>query len=264
MAVLTRDPVSLLRNAVGGTHLAGMLQVFLTFVLGIVSIFGQSLSQFEGSDQDLRLSKTNSMGLSRFIQTLPYSPARQARAMIKASGLACGIASLSILFSFALIGLISWIWRIDLTSASDLKIHFLKYLTAVLFSSFFLSFALSNSAVSFRHLFCRIDLWTIAILTAAILIACRVTVATSVTAGLCALVLSALITTTIQSVTSKDVTLGVATTVWFIGLGLVLLLLRLLSNELGATGALLFTLLIGLAMTPIFSTAAGLRAARTT
>jgi len=83
-------------------------------------------------------------------------------------------------------------------------------------------------------------------------------------AGLCVFALVALVYSTIQSLIDKDLSVRTASLIWLVGIAIAVGLLAVLRNEFGPVGMLLAASLVGLVMLPFFSTAAGLRQARTT
>jgi hypothetical protein len=159
---------------------------------------------------------------------------------------------------------LGWLLGTDLVTTMGLKVSFLKYVLAIVSFSLMMSFVFSNSAISVVPSLLRIDHWVWPILVMAVLLAIRTPIDFSLSAGLCVFALVALVYSTIRSVIDRDASVGTASLIWLVGIAFAVGLMALLRSELGPVGMLLTGSLVGLVMLPFFSTAAGLRRARTT
>jgi hypothetical protein len=169
-----------------------------------------------------------------------------------------------LLLSFVFAGALGWLLGTDLGTTVGLKIAYWKYVLAVVSYSLMMSFVFSNSAISVVPSLLRIDHWIWPMLVMAVLLAIRTPIDFSLSAGLCVFVLVALVYSTIRSVIDRDASVGTASWIWLVGIAFAVGLMALLRSELGPIGMLLTGSLVGLVMLPFFSTAAGLRRARTT
>jgi hypothetical protein len=261
---ISRDTTLLSAIPIAGTNLAGMLLVLMTLLWAAISRMEQSLSPYKAPDHDRKKINGTPFGISPFFYTLPISSTDMARAILRSSSLACGVASAVLLLSFALAGALGWLLGTDLVTIMGLKVSFWKYVLAIVSFSLMMSFVFSNSAISVVPSLLRIDHWVWPMLVMAVLLAIRTPIDFSLSAGLCVFVLVALVYSTIRSVIDRDASLGTASWIWLVGIAFAVGLMALLRSELGPIGMLLTGSLVGLVMLPFFSTAAGLRRARRT
>jgi hypothetical protein len=261
---ISRDATLLSVIPIAGTNLAGMLLVLMTLLWAAISRMEQSLSPYKAPDHDRKKINGTPFGISQFLYTLPISSTDMARAILRSSSLACGVASAVLLLSFALAGALGWLLGTDLVTTMGLKVSFWKYVLAIVSFSLMMSFVFSNSAISVVPSLLRIDHWIWPILVMAALLAFRIPLGLCLSVGLCVFVLVALVYSTIQSVIDRDASVGTASLIWLVGIAFAVGLMALLRNEFGPVGMLLTGSLVGLVMLPFFSTAAGLRRARTT
>jgi hypothetical protein len=261
---ISRDATLLSAIPIAGTNLAGMLLVLMTLLWAAISRMEQSLSPYKAPDHDRKKINGTPFGISQFLYTLPISSTDMARAILRSSSLACGVASVVLLLSFALAGALGWLLETDLVTTMGLKVSFLKYVLAIVSFSLMMSFVFSNSAISVVPSLLRIDHWIWPILVMAVLLVIRTPIDFSLSAGLCVFALVALVYSTIRSVIDRDASVGTASLIWLVGIAFAVGLMALLRSELGPVGMLLTGSLVGLVMLPFFSTAAGLRRARTT
>jgi hypothetical protein len=261
---ISRDATLLSAIPIAGTNLAGMLLVLMTLLWAAISRMEQSLSPYKAPDHDRKKINGTPFGISQFLYTLPISSTDMARAILRSSSLACGVASAVLLLSFALAGALGWLLGTDLVTTMGLKFSFWKYVLAIVSFSLMMSFVFSNSAISVVPSLLRIDHWIWPILVMAALLAFRLPLGLCLSAGLCVFALVALVYSTIRSVIDRDASVGTASLIWLVGIAFAVGLMALLRSELGPVGMLLTGSLVGLVMLPFFSTAAGLRRARTT
>jgi hypothetical protein len=152
---------------------------------------------------------------------------------------------------------------IDLSEALTLKIPYWKFSLLTATISLIVSFASSFVAISFLPLLNRFDLWIVVVLVFAVLLALKLPVSISLWVVVFTLVLGLLVYTTIQSLLNKDMSSANAAIAWGIGLGVSTLSLFAIRDQWDTSRALFACSLIALAMLPYFSTAEGLRRART-
>jgi len=261
---ISRDATLLSAIPIAGTNLAGMLLVLMTLLWAAISRMEKSLSTYKAPDHDRKKIDGTPFGISPFLYTLPISSTDMARAMLRSSSLACGVASVVLLLSFALAGALGWLFGTDLVTTMGLKVSFWKYVLIVVSFWLLMTFVFSNSAISVVPSLRRIDHWIWPIFVMAVLLAFRIPLGLCLSAGLCVFALVALVYSTIQSLIDKDLSVRTASLIWLVGIAMAGGLLAVLRNEFGTVGMLLTGSLVGLVMLPFFSTAAGLRQARTT
>lgn len=261
---IARDAALLSAIPIEGTNLVGNLLVFLSLLWAAISRMEQSLSPYKAPDHDLKKINGTPFGISQFLYTLPISSTDMARASLRSSAFAWGIGFGVLLLSFVIAGALGWLLGTDLVTTMGLKVSFWKYVLAMVSFSLMMSFVFSNSAISVVPSLLRIDHWIWPILVMAVLLAFRIPLGLCLSAGLCVFALVALIYSTIRSVIDRDASVGTASWIWLVGIAFAVGLMALLRSELGPIGMLLTGSLVGLVMLPFFSTAAGLRRARTT
>jgi hypothetical protein len=261
---IARDAALLCAIPIGGTNLVGNLLVFLSLLWAAISRMEQSLSPYKAPDHDRKKINGTPFGISQFLYTLPISSTDMARASLRSSAFAWGIGFGVLLLSFVIAGALGWLLGTDLVTTMGLKVSFWKYVLAIVSFSLMMSFVFSNSAISVVPSLLRIDHWIWPILVMAALLAFRLPLGLCLSAGLCVFALVALVYSTIRSVIDRDASVGTASLIWLVGIAFAVGLMALLRSELGPVGMLLTGSLVGLVMLPFFSTAAGLRRARTT
>ena len=261
---IARDAALLCAIPIEGTNLVGNLLVFLSLLWAAISRMEQSLSPYKAPDHDRKKINGTPFGISQFLYTLPISSTDMARASLRSSAFAWGIGFGVLLLSFVIAGALGWLLGTDLVTTMGLKVSFWKYVLAMVSFSLMMSFVFSNSAISVVPSLIRIDHWIWPIILMAVLLAFRIPLGLCLSAGLCVFVLVALVYSTIQSVIDRDASVGTASWIWLVGIGFAVGLMAVLRSELGPVGMLLTGSLVGLVMLPFFSTAAGLRRARTT
>jgi hypothetical protein len=261
---IARDAALLCAIPIEGTNLVGNLLVFLSLLWAAISRMEQSLSPYKAPDHDRKKINGTPFGISQFLYALPISSTDMARASLRSSAFAWGIGFGVLLLSFVIAGALGWLLGTDLVTTMGLKVSFWKYVLAMVSFSLMMSFVFSNSAISVVPSLIRIDHWIWPIILMAVLLAFRIPLGLCLSAGLCVFVLVALVYSTIQSVIDRDASVGTASLIWLVGIGFAVGLMAVLRSELGPVGMLLTGSLVGLVMLPFFSTAAGLRRARTT
>lgn len=263
IAIFSKDPASCLTVAVGFTYLAAIVQVLYSIIAAVIGRFGHSINQFEVTERIPKDQKVSRFGVSPYLLTLPVSSKNLASAMLRTSFMACACGTAIVLSSFTIAAMLSASLGIDLSEALMLKIPYWKFSLLTATISLVVSFASSFVAISFLPLLNRFDLWIVVVLVFAVLLALKLPISISLWVVVFMLVLSLLIYTTIQSLFNKNVSSAHAAIAWGIGLGISTLSLIAIRDQWDTSRALFACSLIALAMLPYFSTAEGLRRART-
>ncbi|MFN9626004.1 MAG: hypothetical protein ACK6AT_07025 [Planctomycetota bacterium] len=257
VSILQQDISPLLKIAFGGTYLASGLQVYIAFLFGFLNLFGRSLARFEAPDLQQKKSGLSDFDFGPFMDHLPISAKDKASALRRSSWIATLISSAVVTLSYLIIAALGG------GSGDGTDIKSWKYICFMLGSAMLLTFVFSNLKLSIAPALCRIDLWIWPLSILAILLAFRLPLGLCVSATFGVLVLVALVSSTIESKLSKDISLGIAVGVWILGSSIAVATCYMFGNELGSVGMLLVASLVGLSMLPFFSTASGLRNART-
>lgn len=266
VGLLKGDLNLLVVTALGGTNLMALSQILLALQVALLQYFGLFLNQNASLDNLPMARKSTSFESGPFLDMLPVSPQDKAAAKLRSTAIACAISTMALVVSFLLVATSASLLGTDLKSMLEIKVSFSKYFTFVCGGVLLASFAFSSLPVAIPAMMSRvnlIDLWIYPIVVMSILIAFGTPVATCLAAGLGVLVLMALVHATIQSLIDKDVSNRFAICIWIAGLSFVLGAFALVQSELRATGAMLLTSLVGLAMLPFFTTTDSLRRART-
>jgi hypothetical protein len=263
IAIFSKDPASCLTVAVAFTYLAAILQVLYSITAAIIGRFGHSINQVEIPERIPKEQKVSLFGVSRYLLTLPVSSKSLASAMLRTSFMACACGTAIVLSSFTIAAMLSAPLGIDLSEALTLKIPYWKFSLLTATISLIVSFASSFVAISFLPLLNRFDLWIVLVLVFAVLLALKLPLSISLWVMVFMIVLGLLVYTTIQSLLNNDMSSAKAAIVWGIGLGITTFTLFAIRDQLDTSRALFACSLIALAMLPYFSTAEGLRRART-
>jgi hypothetical protein len=266
VGLLKGDLNLLVVTALGGTNLMALSQILLALQVALLQYFGLFLNQNASLDNLPMARKSTSFESGPFLDMLPVSPQDKAAAKLRSTAIACAISTMALVVSFLLVATSASLLGTDLKSMLEIRVSFSKYFTFVCGGVLLASFAFSSLPVAIPAMMSRvnlIDLWIYPIVVMSILIAFGTPVATCLAAGLGVLVLMALVHATIQSLIDKDVSNRFAICIWIAGLSFVLGAFALVQSELRATGAMLLTSLVGLAMLPFFTTTDSLRRART-
>jgi hypothetical protein len=264
VSIIQQDSSTLLRFAIGGTYLSTMLQVYMAFLFGILGLFGSSLTRFEAPEQEPKASNSQILEVSPFMDSLPINSIDKSFAVLRSSGRATVLSSAAVILSYLLITIISFLLGNPLQSGEGIEIKSFKYLGFLTTSAMLLTYVFNNLKFSIAPSLMRIDHWIWPIIVIAVLLAFRIPLGLCLSAGLCVFALVALVYSTIQSLIDKDLSVRTASLIWLVGIAIAVGLLAVLRNEFGPVGMLLAASLVGLVMLPFFSTAAGLRRARTT
>ncbi len=257
VSILQQDISLLLKIAFGGTYLASGLQVYIAFLFGFLNLFGRSLARFEAPDLQQKISGSFDFDFGPFKDHLPISAKDKASALRRSSWIATLISSAVVILSYLIIAALGG------GSGDGTDIKSWKYICFMLGSAMLLTFVFSNLKLSIAPALCRIDLWIWPLSILAILLAFRLPLGLCVSATFGVLVLVALVSSTIESQLSKDISLEIAAGVWVLGSSIAVATCYMLGNDLGSVGMLLVASLVGLSMLPFFSTASGIRNART-
>lgn len=257
VSILQRDSATLLKIAIGGTYLSAILQVYTAMLFGFLNIFGRSLARLESPDLELKRSRSSDFELGPFMDHLPISASDKASALRRSSWISTLISSAVLILSYLLIAILGG----GLGDGTDIKSW--KYICLMLGSAMLLTFVFSNLKLSIAPALTRVDLWIWPLSILAILVAFRLPLGLCVSATFGVLVLVALVSSTIESQLKNDLSRGIAVGVWLLGAFIAVATCYMFGNELGSVGMLLVASLVGLSMLPFFSTASGLRKART-
>lgn len=263
IAIFSKDPASCLPVAVGFTYLAAMLQIFYSIIAAIIGRFGHSINQFEVPERISKDQKVTLFGVSPYLLTLPVSSKSLASAMLRTSFMTCACGTAIVLSSFTIVAMLSAPLGINLSEALTLKIPYWKFSLLTATISLIVSFASSFVAISFLPLLNRFDLWIVLVLVFAVLLALKLPLSISLWVMVFMIVLGLLVYTTIQSLLYNDMSSAKAAIVWGIGLGITTFTLFAIRDQWDTSRVLFACSLIALAMLPYFSTAEGLRRART-
>jgi len=263
IAIFSKDPASCLPVAVGFTYLAAMLQIFYSIIAAIIGRFGHSINQFEVPERISKDQKVTLFGVSPYLLTLPVSSKSLASAMLRTSFMTCACGTAIVLSSFTIVAMLSAPLGINLSEALTLKIPYWKFSLLTATISLIVSFASSFVAISFLPLLNRFDLWIVLVLVFAVLLALKLPLSISLWVMVFMIVLGLLVYTTIQSLLNNDMSSAKAAIVWGIGLGITTFTLFAIRDQWDTSRVLFACSLIALAMLPYFSTAEGLRRART-
>lgn len=263
IAIFSKDPASCLAVAVGFTYLAAVLQVLYSIIAAIIGRLGHSINQFEVPERIPKVQKVSLFAINPYLFALPVSSKTLASAMLRTSFMACACGTAIVLSSFTIAAMLSAMLGIDLSEALMLKIPYWKFSLLTATISLVVSFASSFVAISFLPLLNRFDLWIVVVLVFAVLLALKLPLFISLWVVVFTLVLSLLIYTTFQSLLNKDMSSANAAIAWGIGLGISTLSLFAIRDQWDTSWALFACSLIALTMLPYFSTAEGLRRART-
>ena len=263
IAIFSKDPASCLPVAVGFTYLAAMLQIFYSIIAAIIGRFGHSINQFEVPERISKDQKVTLFGVSPYLLTLPVSSKSLASAMLRTSFMTCACGTAIVLSSFTIVAMLSAPLGINLSEALTLKIPYWKFSLLTATISLIVSFASSFVAISFLPLLNRFDLWIVLVLVFAVLLALKLPLSISLWVMVFMIVLGLLVYTTIQSLLNNDMSSAKAAIVWGIGLGIATFTLFAIRDQWDTSRVLFACSLIALAMLPYFSTAEGLRRART-
>ncbi len=257
VSILQQDISPLLKIAFGGTYLASGLQVYIAFLFGFLNLFGRSLARFEAPDLQQKISGSFDFDFGPFKDHLPISAKDKASALRRSSWIATLISSAVVTLSYLIIAALGG------GSGDGTDIKSWKYICFMLGSAMLLTFVFSNLKLSIAPALCRIDLWIWPLSILAILLAFRLPLGLCVSATFGVLVLVALVSSTIESQLKNDLSRGIAAGVWVLGASIAVATCYMFGNELGSVGMLLVASLVGLSMLPFFSTASGIRNART-
>jgi hypothetical protein len=263
IAIFSKDPASCLPVAVGFTYLAAILQIFYSIIAAIIGRFGHSINQFEVPERISKDQKVTLFGVSPYLLTLPVSSKSLASAMLRTSFMTCACGTAIVLSSFTIVAMLSAPLGINLSEALTLKIPYWKFSLLTATISLIVSFASSFVAISFLPLLNRFDLWIVLVLVFAVLLALKLPLSISLWVMVFMIVLGLLVYTTIQSLLNNDMSSAKAAIVWGIGLGITTFTLFAIRDQWDTSRVLFACSLIALAMLPYFSTAEGLRRART-
>lgn len=257
VSILQQDISPLLKIAFGGTYLASGLQVYIAFLFGFLNLFGRSLARFEAPDLQQKISGSFDFDFGPFKDHLPISAKDKASALRRSSWIATLISSAVVILSYLIIAALGG------GSGDGTDIKSWKYICFMLGSAMLLTFVFSNLKLSIAPALCRVDLWIWPLSILAILLAFRLPLGLCVSATFGVLVLVALVSSTIESQLKNDLSRGIAAGVWVLGASIAVATCYMFGNELGSVGMLLVASLVGLSMLPFFSTASGIRNART-
>jgi hypothetical protein len=263
IAIFSKDPASCLAVAVGFTFLAAILQILYSIIAAIIGRFGHSINQFEVPERIPKEQKVTLFGVSPYLLTLPVSSKSLASAMLRTSFMTCACGTAIVLSSFTIVAMLSAQLGINLSEALTLKIPYWKFSLLTATISLIVSFASSFVAISFLPLLNRFDLWIVLVLVFAVLLALKLPLSISLWVMVFMIVLGLLVYTTIQSLLNNDMSSAKAAIVWGIGLGITTFTLFAIRDQWDTSRVLFACSLIALAMLPYFSTAEGLRRART-
>ena len=264
VSIIQQDSSTLLRIAIGGTYISTMLQVYIAFLFGILGLFGTSLARFEAPEQEPKASRSPIFEVGPIMDGLPINPRDKASAILRSSGMATVLSSAAVILSYLLITIISFLLGNPLQSGEEIEIKSFKHLGFLTTSAMLLTYVFNNLKFSIAPSWKRIDHWILPVIVMAVLLAFRTPLGLSLSAGLSVFALVALVYSTIQSLIDEDLSVRTASLIWLVGIAMAGGLLAVLRNEFGPVGMLLTGSLVGLVMLPFFSTAAGLRRARTT
>ena len=257
VSILKQDISPLLKIAFGGTYLVSGLQVYIAFLFGFLNLFGRSLARFEAPDLQQKKSGLSDFDFGPFMDHLPISAKDKASALRRSSWIATLISSAVVILSYLIIAALGG------GSGDGTDIKSWKYICFMLGSAMLLTFVFSNLKLSIAPALCRVDLWIWPLSILAILLAFRLPLGLCLSATFGVLVLVALVSSTIESQLKNDLSRGIAAGVWVLGASIAVATCYMFGNELGSVGMLLVASLVGLSMLPFFSTASGLRNART-
>jgi len=257
VSIMQRDSATLLKIAMGGTSLSTMLQVYTAMLFGFLSIFGRSLARFEAPDLEQNRTRSSDFELGPLMDHLPLSASDKASALRRSSWISTLISSAVLVLSYLLIAALGGVAG----DGTDTK--FWKYIYFFIAGAMLLTFVFNNLKLSIVPALCRVDLWICPLSILAILLAFRLPLGLCLSATFGVLVLVALVSSTIESQLKNDLSRGIAAGVWVLGASIAMATCYMFGNELGSVGMLLVASLVGLSMLPFFSTASGLRNART-
>jgi hypothetical protein len=255
--------------AVMGAYFAALLPIIAAFFVPLAHHLKQTvILQFPSSEPDHGMNSLP-LGMSPYLFSLPMSDRQRAKAILRSSAWACGIASATILLSFAVPVGLSWVFGADLfmgKKEEPVKLGVLVpwFLVVVCGGSMLLSFV-------FATLVCSLDVrkWSLRdgiapIILVAVLLAVFTPIALPLSMLLGAIAAGYLVYATIEAVLREDISWVGASLVWLAGLACAAGLVFGMPSELGTLGWVLGGILLSLAMLPFFTTASALRDLRTT
>lgn len=266
---ISQDLSSGLTFAVLGAYFAAFLQIIAAFFVPWAHHLRQMVIQEYPSGEPNNRKNSLPLGMSPYLFSLPMSDRQRATAILRSSAWACGIASATILLSFAVpIGL-SWVFGADLLvgkKAEPAKLGVLVpwFLVVVWGGSMLFSFILATlvRTLDFRKWSLR-DGVTPSIL-GAMLLASFTPLALPILIVLCGIAAAFLVYAIARAWIDGDISGRGTGLVGLAGGACVAGLFLGLPEELGLQGLMLGLILIMLSMLPFFTSVAAIRNLRTT
>jgi hypothetical protein len=255
--------------AVMGAYFAALLPIIAAFFVPLAHHLKQTVIQDFSSSEPNSRRNLLPLGMSPYLFSLPMSDRQRANAILRSSAWACGIASATILLSFAVPVGLSWVFGADLFMGKKqepvkLGIFVPWFLVVVWGGSMLLSFVFST-------LVCTLDVrkWNLRdgitpVILIAVLLASVTPIALPLSMLLCGIAAGYLVYAAIQALLREDISWVGASLVGLAGMASAAVLFLGMPSEMGSQGWVLGIILLMLAMLPFFTTAAAIRDLRTT
>lgn len=242
------------------TYTVAFIQPSIALVLSIIVYFGKSLRILNPLESR---SNDNPFGIDPYLFRLPVQSKVIAQTMLRSSCLASIMGFAVLLSSFTLAGLLGQLFNIPLADKMNLEIPYWEFCLVASTASSIATFACSFLGISFVPLLLRVELWIGPITVLAVLLFFHTPIAFTLACFCFVLVLCMLVFATIQSLLDKDLPPRAAVVIWLLGIALAILAQRATQAAWSSVPSMLAGAILGLAMLPLFSTAANLRQART-
>jgi hypothetical protein len=269
VGTISQDLGTGLTFALVAVILAAVVQIIPAFLLPFVPFLGQSVNRDMLTGEHINIGSSLPLGTSPYLFSLPMSDRQRAQAILRSSAWACGIASATILLSFAVPLGLSWVFGADLfmgKKEEPVKLGVLVpwFLVVVCGGSMLLSFVFATLVFMFDSRKWNLRGWITPVILVAVLLASLTPIALPLSIGLGAIAAGYLVYATVQAVLQEDISWVGAGLVWLAGVACAAGLVFGMPSELGTLGWVLGGILLSLAMLPFFTTASALRDLRTT
>jgi hypothetical protein len=248
--------------AFSGTILALISQWLAAIFTALSSKLAHPSNPTVSQNKDLEILKTQQDAATSYLYSLPIAPPEMARAMLRSSALAVGIATAAIALSLMLLGGISKSWTAT-TDPLQLDIGYWQLAVLLAGGSMLVSFALINRLPLLHTAAWRIEHWIGLIGIASLLLSLRsslLPLVASLAAGIC---IVASVYLTLQSIRNRDTTRQEALMIWLLAIGCGLLLSIAIPAPHRIPGGPIVVVLVAAAINPCFTTASEIREIRT-
>lgn len=249
--------------AFSGTTVALISQWLAAIFTALSSKLAHPSQPTVSQNKDLEILKTHQQdGATSYLYSLPIAPPEMARAMLRSSALAAGIATAAIALSLMLLGGLSQRWT-GTTDPLQLGIGYWQLAVLLAGGSMLVSFALINRLPLLHTAAWRIEHWIGLIGIASLLLSLRsslLPLVASLAAGIC---IVASVYLTLQSVRNRDTTRQEALMIWLLAIGCGLLLSIAIPAPHRIPGGPILLVLVAAAINPFFTTASEIREIRT-